>query len=518
MQATTMQRQAASQAVHAAVALRAKNIHASRVSAGLSLAVLSSGRPGHLVCLAARLPTRSFVRGVPLARVSQPVSRRTISTSVRCSVSEQEPPAATEDKKPEGDGQASDDVDALLKELPEPLQFTKASDAQLAWTSFRLRFALPWRRVPYKSVLKLELGGELGDKLPAPFSGSAGASSSLPQVCQNLIKAAHDPRIEGVYIKLTPLACGWAKIEELVRHLRYFNTSGKFSICYLEVGGEKEYVVGRACKELYAPPSAYLTLKGLSVTGSFLGGVLEKLGVQPQVKRIGKYKSAGDQLSRKAMSEANREMLAAILGDVFAGFVDKAATLSGKSPENVRALVEEGVFEMQRYMDEGWVDGLKYDDEIMEDLKARTGGKEDQVRGVLARRYNRVPMRALGLAGPDAIAVLRATGSISRGKGPGDGIKSESFIAALRAVKENKKVKAVVLRIDSGGGDALASDLMWREIRQLAKEKPVVASMADVCASGGYYMAMACQKVVAEPLTLTGVLPVWDASHGWMGG
>ncbi|KAK0575753.1 hypothetical protein LWI29_006448 [Acer saccharum] len=230
-----------------------------------------------------------------------------------------------------------------------------------AWKSFsvklRMLIAYPWERVRKGSVLKMTLRGQISDQLKSRFSSGL----SLPKICENFIKAAYDPRVSGIYLHIESLNCGW----------------GKFIIGYVPACGEKEYYLACACEELYAPPSAYFSLYGLTVQASFLGGVLEKVGVEPQVQRIGKYKSAGDQLTRKTMSEENCEMLTALLDNIYENWLDKVSS-----------------------------------------------------------------------------------------------------------------TKAL--------GDALASDLMWREIRLLAESKPVVASMSDVAASGGYYMAMAAQTIIAE--------------------
>eukprot|EP00898_Chlorokybus_atmophyticus_P005661 jgi/Chlat1/6096/Chrsp40S05684 len=370
------------------------------------------------------------------------------------------------------------------------LVYTPASSFERAWTLLRLRFSLPWRRFKYGSILSFELGGGPIPEKPTgglPFSG---VGKSLPQICQNLVKAANDPRVVGVFIKVSPVQCGWAKVEEIRRHIAYFRKSGKFTIAYMEVGGEKEYVLARACEEVYAPPGGYVTLRGLSVQGSYLRGVLDKVGVEPQVKRIGKYKSAGDQIARRDMSEPNREMLTAILDDLYTYFKNTTAADNGKTAEDVEKL-----------LDEGW-----------RSWRSRDGSR------ARAMKMNRVPPSALGLSsgGGDIIAIVRASGNITRGgttspsplSGGSDGIRSDSFISQIRRIADNKSIKAVVLRIDSGGGDALASDLMWRELRQLASKKPLVCSMGDVAASGGYYMAMAGDVVIAEELTITGSIGV----------
>eukprot|EP01018_Ginkgo_biloba_P039788 Gb_05224 [translate_table: standard] len=374
----------------------------------------------------------------------------------------------------------------------------------------KMLIALPWERVKKGSVLNMKLRGQIADQLQGRFSSRL----SLPQICQNFIKAAHDPRIAGIYLQIEPLDCGWGKIDEIRRHILDYRKSGKFIVGYIPVCGEKEYYLACACGELYAPPGAYITLYGLKVQATFLGGVFEKIGVQPQIQRIGKYKSAGDLLSRKDMSKENCEMLTALLDNIYDNWVQKISSAQGKTKEDVENLLNEGIYKVERLKQEGWITDIKYDDEVATMLKERLDQKLDKdIRFVDYRKYSRVRKWTLGLSGGrDQIAVIRASGSISRARGrfssSRSGIVGEQFIEKIRQVRASKRYKAVILRIDSPGGDALASDLMWREIRLLAASKPVIASMADVAASGGYYMAMGAGVIVSENLTLTGSIGV----------
>ncbi|KAJ3694775.1 hypothetical protein LUZ60_000152 [Juncus effusus] len=383
-----------------------------------------------------------------------------------------------------------------------------------AWRNFvvklRMLIAPPWQRVRKNSVLSMKLQGDISDQIKTRFSSGL----SLPQICENFIKAAYDPRIKGIYLHIDPLSCGWAKVDEIRRHILDFKKSGKFIVSYMPICGEKEYYLACACGESYIPPSAYVSLLGVTVQQAFLRGVLEKIGVEPEVERIGKYKSAGDQLARKNLSEEVREMLTLILDNTYANWLDVVSSTQGKSREEVEEFLNAGVYKVERLKEEGWVTNLLYDDEITSMLKERIGQKDKKsLRTVDYRKYSKVRKWTVGLeGGKDRIAVIRASGSISRTKGPfsspGSGIVADQFIDKIRKVRESDEYKAVILRIDSPGGDALASDLMWREIRLLAESKPVVASMADLAASGGYYMAMAAPVIIAESLTLTGSIGV----------
>lgn len=383
-----------------------------------------------------------------------------------------------------------------------------------AWKKFvvklRMLIAFPWQRVRKGSVLTMNLRGQVSDQLKSRFSSEL----SLPQICENFIKAAYDPRISGIYLHIETLNCGWGKVEEIRRHVLDFKKSGKFIVGYVPVCGEKEYYLACACEELYFPPSAYFALNGLTVQASFLGGVLENVGVEPQVERIGKYKSAGDQLIRKNMSEENCEMLTSLLDNIYGNWLDKVSHTTGKEREHIENFINEGVYQVEKLKEDGWITNIMYDDEVMSKLKERLKIQEDKKLPVVDyRRYSRVRKWTLGLSGgKDKIAVIRASGSISRVRGSfsvsSSGIVAEQFIEKIRSIRESKRYKAAIIRIDSPGGDALASDLMWREIRLLAASKPVIASMGDVAASGGYYMAMGTGAIVAENLTLTGSIGV----------
>ncbi|XP_068637985.1 serine protease SPPA, chloroplastic [Aristolochia californica] len=389
-------------------------------------------------------------------------------------------------------------------------EFEEVSGWRSFVVKFRMLLAFPWARIRKGSVLTMKLRGQISDQLQSRFSSGL----SLPQICENFIKAAYDPRISGLYLHIEPLNCGWGKVEEIRRHILNFRKSGKFIVGYIPICGEKEYYLGCACGELYVPPSAYVALYGLTVQASFLGGLFEKVGIEPQVQRIGKYKSAGDQLSRKNISKENYEMLSRLLDNIYGNWLDVISSTQGKRSDEVENFINEGVYKVDRLKEEGWITNISYDDEVISMLKERLGmKKEKNLNMVDYRKYSRVRNWTLGLGGSrDQIAVIRASGSISRVRSPfsvpSSGVIGEQFIEKIRRIRETDKYKAVILRIDSPGGDALASDLMWREIRLLAESKPVIASMADVAASGGYYMAMAAGVIVAESLTLTGSIGV----------
>ncbi|PHT47736.1 Serine protease SPPA, chloroplastic [Capsicum baccatum] len=308
----------------------------------------------------------------------------------------------------------------------------------------------------------------------------------------------------------------------------FFISLGKFIVGYSPACGEKEYCIGCACQELYAPPSAYFELYGLEVQASFLGGVFEKVGIEPQVQRIGKYKSAGDQLTRKSISGEHREMLTALLDNIYGNWLEQVALTKGKKKEDIEQFVNDGVYQVERLKEESWMTDIKYDDEhvvkgtLPKSPKLGLGMmKAWDIASFYERRYSKVRRWTLGLAGyEDQIAVIRASGIISRTCGPFS--SSSSGIIAETLIEKIPNVQGLIIlsfaRYNSIGVSIpflkhaftnISVPLrMWREIRLLAESKPVIASMADVAASGGYYMAMAAQAIVAENLTLTGSIGV----------
>jgi len=327
----------------------------------------------------------------------------------------------------------------------------------------------PWASVQDGSVLSVELGGALPETAPPAGPLSGAPVLSLPAFTEALRKAAVDPRITGVYLKVSPLACGWAKLSEVRRAIALFRATAptKFTMAYMELASEREYYIACACEEVYIPESAYVSLRGLSVSGTFLRGVLEKVGIEPQIKRIGIYKSAGDQLGRSSMSDAQREVLTSLLSQIYEEWTTGVAASRGKTVDDVTALLEAPAPQLTptELAAQGWITGTLYADEVKAHLAARTRGSASEICSVTVARYMRTRPQKLGLdLGAPSVAVIRASGAISRGRTStsplsrgGGGITNETFIAQLQRVKKDKRIKALVLRIDSPGGDALAS-------------------------------------------------------------
>ncbi|CAI0541544.1 unnamed protein product [Linum tenue] len=368
----------------------------------------------------------------------------------------------------------------------------------------RLMVAPPWQRVQNGSVLVMHLGGEISDLKGKFFS----PEFTLPQISENFAKAANDPRVAGIYLKISSLNCGWAKLDEIRRHIVDFRKTGKFVVTYMYRFHEKEYFLGCASDELYAHSLSPFGLYGFALSATFIKGVMEKMGMEPQWVKVGKYKKAGDQISRTTIDKPHLEVLNHMLGERYDYWMDVVSSSTGKRRDDLEKLLNEGAYDMNRLKEAGLLTDVLHEDEVLSRMKAKVGLRKDQVLPMVDyRKYSGVMNWTLGLnSGEDEIAVIRACGCIDMSWSilnfPGTGINPHDVIKQIRAVRESKKYKALVIRIDSAGGDCLASDMIWRELKLVAAEKPVVASLSDIAASGGYYIAMAADAIVTENLSL----------------
>jgi protease-4 len=261
----------------------------------------------------------------------------------------------------------------------------------------------------------------------------------------------------------------------------------------------------------------------------FFRGSLDKLGVYPDIYQIGKYKSAGDTFTRKEMSEAHREFMNELIDDLFNRYVDGIAKARGKSAEEVRALIDEAPYSAPKAKEAGLIDGVAYREELDKELKGKLGYKEDEpLRLVKSSSYKEIQPESVGLDKGEKIAVIYATGGIDSGKSENSptgeqSIGSDTLVKALNDARDDKTIKAIVIRVDSPGGSGLASDVIWYAVEAAKAKKPVVVSMGDVAASGGYYISAGASKILAQPSTITGSIgvvagkPVLREFYDWLG-
>jgi protease IV len=338
-------------------------------------------------------------------------------------------------------------------------------------------------------------------------------TTGLRAVLDALRKAKADPRVSSVLIVPANLQAPlWGKVQEVHDAVADFRKSGKLAIAYLEQAGEKEYYIATACDRIFLMPGASLDVNGLATYEVFLRGTLDKIGVYPDVLHIGDYKTAYNTFTEKGFTPAHREASEAMTRDLYEQLVRAIADGRKKSEADVRALIDEGPFSPDEALRLGLVDDLAYEDQI--DDKAKLAG--GRIARLESEDYARVSLRSLGLNRGPRIAVIYATGVISSGRGGYDPLSgvvmgSETVNKHIRDARADPSVRAIVLRIDSPGGSATASDAIWRELvitRDEKKDRPLVVSMSDLAASGGYWMAMAAPYIVAQPGTLTGSIGV----------
>ena len=358
------------------------------------------------------------------------------------------------------------------------------------------------------SVLVIDVEGDLPEQdqrspIALAFEGSAPV---LHDVTRALDRAATDSRISAVWLRCRGVDAGWGKLEELRDAIGRFRHSGKKVVASLEWGSARDYFVACAADRVLLVPSGLLEVSGLMSDVAFYRGTLDKLGILADMEHIGDYKNAADVYTRDSMSVTHREATNAILDSLSKQFVEGIAASRSLPQETVAGLVERGLFSARDALEAKLVDALAYEDEVVAELEHEAGPEFPRIGPA---RYG----AASGLGTGPRIAVVYASGTIVTGDSGngalgGSMIGSEDFGRILRDLRDDAGIRAVVLRVDSPGGSAIASDVIWREAERLKEKKPVVASMSDVAASGGYYIAMGADAIVAQPGTLTGSIGV----------
>ncbi len=383
------------------------------------------------------------------------------------------------------------------------------------------------------SVLILSVSGDLPDYVAEePLAKAFGIKQqqSFSSLLTQLRKAKVDNRIGAVLLDIDFPAIGWGKADELRDAVKEFKTSGKPVYAYMEIGTNREYYLATAADKIFLPPSGDIYINGFSAEAMFYKGSLDKLGIEADVIQIGpKYKNAPDRYTRKEMSDGQREVINAVLDEYFTRFTTAIAESRSKSVEDVKALVDAAPYNANQAKSLGLIDDAFYREQVDNDLKAKLGYKEsDKLRTIRGGEYREIPLDSLGLNKGEKVAIIYASGAINVGRssnGPlsGEMVGSDTIVEAVNDAANDKSIKAIVLRVDSPGGSALASDLMWYALENAKAKKPVVVSMSDVAASGGYYIACNANKIVAEPSTVTGSIgvfmgkPVVKGLYDWLG-
>lgn len=370
------------------------------------------------------------------------------------------------------------------------------------------------------TILTINFSEEIKDRSNKnPFSGfdfgsfTPKKSLGLNDIVENLKNAKTDKNIKGIFLDLETIKTGIATLEEIRNALLDFKTSGKFIYCYSSNYTQSSYYLASVSDKIFLNPQGGLDFKGLKAEVMFFKGALEKLEIQPEIIRHGKFKSAVEPFMLDKMSDANREQTKTYVFSLWNHFLDGISKQRKISVDELTQIADN--FKIQRAEDavtNKLADKLVYRDEMLDILREKVGmKKDDKLKFITLNKYERVPKSkdAKGKLEKDKIAVIYATGQIVDGESKDDNIGGESLSKTIREARLDDKVKAVVLRVNSPGGSALASEIIWREVFLTRKVKPVVVSMGDVAASGGYYISCAADKIYAQPNTITGSIGVF---------
>ncbi len=343
---------------------------------------------------------------------------------------------------------------------------------------------------------------------PTNFIGEivGGKGETLTRILCNLDKVCVDDRIEGVIFKMSASnGAGRAMLEEMRGAVKKVQASGKKVYGYSDSMDRHTYYLAGACDSLFMPPTAYMNFIGLSVTTEHVKGMLEKLKIKPNLHRIKDYKSAAEMIIRDDMSKYSRENKDWMLDEYWDLYCTALEEDRGFTEEQITAAMEKALFPIQDAVDAGFVDSIMYWDELVDLLK----GDEEELETVSQATYEKVKPKELGMDGKKKIAIVHAQGMIGGRKSKIDPMFGllmghETVNAQLRKAREDDDVVAVIFRVNSGGGESLASDMMGHEVAVTAREKPVIVSMVDVAASGGYMIAYRATKMIADEMTVTG--------------
>ena len=381
------------------------------------------------------------------------------------------------------------------------------------------------------SVLALRVSGSLPDYSPDdPFKKVfGGPDQSLTGLVMQFKKAKLDKRIKAIVLVIDMSGVGWGKAEEIRDAITDFRSSGKPVYAFIELGLNKEYYIATACDKIIMPPPGELFINGLAADVMFFRGSLDKLGIYPDIYQIGKYKTAANMFTQKEMTDAHEEYINEMLDDLFNRYINTIAQARKKSPDEVRAIIDNAPYNSIKAKEAGLIDDAIYKDELEKQLKKQLGYKDnDTFTPVRAGDYRDVSPESLGLNKGERIAVIYASGEIGSGSSQNSptgnqSIGSDTVAKALNDAAADKSIKAIVLRVDSPGGSGLASDIIWHAVEVANQKKPVVVSMSDVAASGGYYISASASKILAQPSTITGSIgvlagkPVMRGFYDWLG-
>ena len=363
-------------------------------------------------------------------------------------------------------------------------------------------------QIASNSTLVLQVNGDLQEVEP---SGVLDQFIEPPPTVRSLVeslrKAKVDRRVSSVIIRPMSTAALWGKVQEVRDAIVDFRQSKKPIVAFLEYGGDQAYYLASACDKVFLLPTASLDLTGIASYELFLKGTLDKIGAYPDALHVGEYKTAANTFTEKTFTPAHKEMAESLNTDLYNQLIRGVAEGRHKSEDEVRKLVDHGPYLPEDAVRAGLVDDLAYEDELDDKVDLGRG----RIQYLEQRQYRHVDASTLGLNRGPRIAVIHAVGMISSGESSTAGnqvVGSDTLVRYIRRARADNSIRAIVLRVDSPGGSAIASDVIWRELSLTRDVKPVIASMSDVAASGGYYISMPAHAIVAQPATLTGSIGV----------
>lgn len=368
------------------------------------------------------------------------------------------------------------------------------------------------------SILRMKFDYEITDRTNTDEYGLRGFdfftmkekdNTGMYDIIKNIRRAADDPKITGIYLDVSQIATSTAILQEIRQELVDFKKSGKFIISYSETYTQGAYYLASVSDKVYLNPSGMLDLHGMASQIMFYKNMLDKLDIDVQIIRgpNNKFKSAVEPYFLDKMSEANREQMERLLNSVWAEIASDISASRNISVERINEIADnlETYFDAEAALSSGLVDGLKYKDEIIEELKTLSGSG-DKLHIVENGQYSKI---AVASTSENEVAIIYAVGEIRDGSGSSNVIGSETLSRTLRKAREDENIKAVVMRVNSPGGSALASEVIRREVELTLKEKPVIVSMGGYAASGGYWISANANKIFADPTTLTGSIGVF---------
>ncbi|MFO7789382.1 MAG: signal peptide peptidase SppA [Bacteroidales bacterium] len=373
--------------------------------------------------------------------------------------------------------------------------------------------------VKEKSVLELDLSLPIPDRTPVnPFESfnfdpyDMKKIVGLNDILRGLEHAKDDDQIEGVYLDLSVVTSGMATLTELHDAIEDFKENGKWVIAYADMMSQKAYYMATVADELYLNPQGWMDFRGLTAQVMYYKTALDKLGVEPQIFRHGKFKSAVEPFMSDTMSEANRHQILTYTTSIWDNMLEEITDTRGISKTELDSIASKLMLSDARSaMELGFVDDLKYKDEILNIINDKTGEEPDEdINFITMGKYKETPVKLKKKhESTNEIAVIFAQGNIVMDKGDEKNIGGERYAEAVRKARQDEDVKAIVLRVNSPGGSGLASEIIWRELTLAKKDKPVVVSMGNTAASGGYYIACNADHIYAQPTTITGSIGVF---------